>query len=55
MVQIKTPNSNRKDWEKYFMPNPDTIYRTKRIEEAVNVNNKDSNLGCKILEGSLCW
>ena len=41
MIQTDTPIKNRKDWEKYTMPDPKTPWRMKQIKDAVSANEKD--------------
>jgi len=41
VVQIKNPIKNRKDWEKYVMPDPLKPERSKRLADAVKANDND--------------
>lgn len=41
MVQTKNPISNRKDWEKYSMPEPIAPHRVTKIKKAVSANKYD--------------
>jgi len=41
MVQTKTLFKNRKDWEKYTMPDPKASWRTKQIKDAISANKND--------------
>jgi len=41
MVQTNSIFKNRKDWEKYTMPDPKASWRFKQIEDAVKENKKD--------------
>jgi uroporphyrinogen decarboxylase len=39
MVQTSFPIKNRKDWERYSMPDPKATHRTDKIKAAISVNN----------------
>lgn len=41
MVQTNTLFKNRKDWEKYEMPDPKASWRFKQVEDAVKENKND--------------
>ena len=49
MAQVKTPINNRKDWEKYSIPDPESSYRTTRIKDAVFANNSEVAIVAGIL------
>lgn len=41
MIQTKNPIKNRKDWERYSMPDPKAAHRTTKIKDAVSANKND--------------